>query len=325
MRHTLPSFWYDPTAPVPWFYKILAVLYAFGRWAHIHLTHPANSPMPTLCVGNITIGGAGKTPVVRALRILLKEFDSVVLTRGYKGRAQGPLFVCSTHSADYIGDESCLHHRDGPVIVSKNRLAGILFAKQKGFSLAFMDDGLQNRSVTATVNLLVIDGNIGFGNERLLPAGPLRELYASAIDRADAVLLIGDDKTSVRQKIPENKPVFTAHPVYDVSMIDRDVPYIAFCGLARPEKFYTALSSLGISILETINFPDHHSYSSGDLDHLLNRTKQIKARLITTEKDAVKIPDPFCNDIKVLPMKIVFNEPEQITSFLKKALSNKKT
>ncbi len=309
-----PEFWYTPSISPPFWARALSRIYGYARKIHVALTHPKDAPIPTLCVGNITTGGAGKTPVVRALRALLNDYHTTVLLRGYGGKITTPTWVTPAHTAQDIGDEAMLHARDGPVIIAKNRYDGAVAGGKKNTKLLILDDGLQNRSLRAHLNILVIDGATGFGNSQLLPAGPLRELLPDLIQRIQAVILIGDDTTNARAALPPHLPVFTAHAEYDP--LPHTMPYLAFSGLAQPKKFYTALSEMGARVIATHDFADHHAYTDQDIEHLRAEAQKNNARLITTEKDHVKIPSRFHPDIDILKMRVVFDTPETLKTFI---------
>src|SRR5262245_39790092 len=204
--------------------------------------------VPVVCVGNIGIGGAGKTPVALALVALLHaaERNPHFLTRGYRGREAGPVRVDpARHDARAVGDEPLLLARAAPTWVAKDRAAGARAAVGAGAGCIVMDDGLQNPSLVKDLSLVVVDGGYGFANERVLPAGPLREPIAGGIARADAIVLVGEDATGAVRHFA-GKPVLAARIVPDeAGMRFAGKPVVAFCGIGRPEKFFATLKSLG--------------------------------------------------------------------------------
>lgn len=312
-----PSYWYAGTAP--WYTHILAYLYGIGRKLHVLATRPALSPIPLICVGNITAGGAGKTPVVQALVTLLAETRGVhILSRGYGGHEHGPLRVTPTHTAHDVGDEALLLAASAPTFIARDRLAGAhAIARQQG-RLIIMDDGLQNRMIRAHLNLLVVDGKTGFGNGHLIPAGPLREPATDIWQRVGAVIMIGDDDTNLKSKIPTHIPVFMAHTEYNLGNIDVDAEYVAFAGIGRPEKFFATLANIGLNVVATAPFPDHHVYTQREIEQLVETPKQQGIKLITTAKDAVKIPATYLNDgtISVLHQRLTFDAPDALRTFI---------
>ncbi len=330
MRLNTPSFWYkrhsipaDLLMPAAWLYGLAAAKLS-------GLAKPYRSTIPVICCGNIVAGGSGKTPAAIALMALVKSQEAAknpcFLTRGYGGRAkETPLYVEDHHTAKDVGDEAMLLRRHAPVIISPDRGKGAKLAEERGFDLIIMDDGLQNGTLQRDVSFLVIDGATGFGNGRLLPAGPLREPPETGIKKIQACLIIGDDQAGVRQKIPGDIPVFhaaiTREPLW---IADTKSRYIAFCGLGHPQKFKKTLDQQHIKTIEFISYPDHYGFSASDLDTLAAKARHKKARLITTEKDAVRIPEQFVkeNPVDILPVIMVWRDPQKIAAFLKKIVKD---
>ncbi|MCB9988848.1 MAG: tetraacyldisaccharide 4'-kinase [Rhodospirillales bacterium] len=327
MRLSTPSFWYKKPsltacflAPLSWLYQGAQALHQRKR-----SVHPAYDPgIPVICVGNLVAGGSGKTPTALALYKLVtaKAISErpCFLNRGYGGTEKGPLLVDpAMHTPQEVGDEALLLAAAGPTIVATERQHGALLAREQGFDLIIMDDGLQNPSLRKTLSLVVIDGSAGFGNGRPLPAGPLREPLETGLARADAFLIIGDDKTDVHALLPLDKPAFSGHiQVPEGFETDRSIPYVAFAGLGRPEKFKATLEDYGLDIAAFQSFPDHHAYTAHDLQTLIDKATARKARLITTQKDAVKLPAAFIREQKpiVMPIEIVWNAPDDLENTL---------
>lgn len=327
-----PAFWYRPAAhpataaeialtPVSW-------LYNAGRKIRASRIKSERLGLPVLCVGNIVSGGSGKTPVVAALRDILRAANlsknPVILSRGYGGSISGPLTVDSEKQTfSEVGDEPLLLAKAGPVIVSRNRPDGARLAERSGVDLILMDDGFQNPSLVKDLSFLVIDGPSGLGNGKLLPAGPLREPLAEALRRTDAVILIGEDETGIGEKIPAPIPVFGA------KMKPRQIPdpqrhYIAFAGLGRPEKFKKTLDESGLKLTAFHPFPDHHPFTGAEIKNLLQEAENKKAALITTEKDWVRLPEDSKSQIQTLPIALEWSDPETVTVFLQKTLEKLK-
>jgi tetraacyldisaccharide 4'-kinase len=311
-----PTFWYS-TRPAPYILRPFAAMYGCARKIHMRVTTPVRAPVPTVCVGNITAGGAGKTPVVQAVRHILRDDHPVVLLRGYGGRLAGPLDVNDHHGPVDVGDEAILLSSGGPVVVSCDRLAGARHILERGGRLVIMDDGFQNRQMAATVNLVVVDGAVGFGNGALLPAGPLREPVADGMARADAVVLLGEDIRGVRLMVPETLPVFIARIVPDSSGVIPGRRYIAFSGIARPQKFFDMLDALGVDMLARVPFPDHYAYTKQDVTALLDRAAHHRAGLITTEKDMVKVSALTQARVDTVPIRCVFDDADAVQTFLR--------
>jgi tetraacyldisaccharide 4'-kinase len=243
-----------------------------------------------ICVGNVGVGGAGKTTVVLDLLSRLPG-HTFALTRGYGGKLAGPVLVDkSIHTATEVGDEAMLLAAIAPVVVAHDRAAGARLALAEGAGVIVMDDGLQNPSLVKTISLLVIDGGYGFGNGLLLPAGPLRETVAAAAARCRAAVLIGEDETGALATLPRSLPELRAHLVPDSRERLGRRPVIAFAGIGRPEKFFRSVLSLGAEIVATHAFPDHHVYNTGDSARLLGEASTRGATLVTTAKDFVRLP-----------------------------------
>ncbi|MBU6419131.1 MAG: tetraacyldisaccharide 4'-kinase [Proteobacteria bacterium] len=244
----------------------------------------------TICVGNVGVGGSGKTVV--ALDILTRlPGRPFALTRGYGGALRGPLLVeRGLHTAAEVGDEALLLAELAPTIKAEDRAAGARMALAEGATAIVMDDGLQNPALRKDLSLLVIDGGYGFGNGLLLPAGPLREPVQSAAWRCHAAVLVGDDETGALARLPPSMPVLRANLTPDcVEPLGRR-PVIAFAGIGRPEKFFRSVLSLGAELVNSHAYPDHHVYAAKEAKALLAEAADTGAKLVTTAKDFVKLP-----------------------------------
>lgn len=290
------------------------------------LARPLMVPIPVVCVGNLTVGGTGKTPVALALARWLAERGAPVhcLTRGYGGTLAGPLAVDGRHDAGAVGDEAMLLAAAVPTVVARDRAAGARLALERGAGVIVMDDGFQNPGLAKTLSLLVVDGAVGFGNGRLVPAGPLREPIEAGLARADAVVLMGEDAADVRARIGAALPVLPArlapHDGWDAL---RGRRVVAFAGIGRPQKFFDMLSAHGIVVAERIGFADHHRYGDADLARLDDAARRADAALVTTAKDAVRLPAAFRARITVLGVSLAWDDPSTperlLTPLLKKS------
>lgn len=248
--------------------------------------------VPVICVGNLVVGGGGKTPVAIYLAKQLMAQNKKVhfLASGYGGSAYGiePAQKVLAHDCKKFGDEAVLLAKTAPTWVGKNRAEAAKLAEADGAEILLMDDGYQNADLYKDFSLLVIDGEYGFGNGRVLPAGPLREPVADGLARADAVIVIGEE----RADLPEfAQPKFAANVKIYFDEFLRNDEVVAFCGIARPEKFFNSLQRAGLKLVETISFPDHFLYAEADLKGILGVAEQYGAVVVTTEKDYVKIPE----------------------------------
>ena len=298
----------------------LGRLYGLAGRVRRHWVTPKRAGIPVICIGNLTVGGTGKTPTAIAVGEQLKARGARphMLTRGYRGRERGPLQVDpARHDADAVGDEPLLLARSAPTWVSRDRVTGAAAALAASASHIVMDDGLQNPYLAKDFSLVVVDGAVGFGNRRLLPAGPLREPIDQALSRIDAVVLIGADRTGLSATLPEGLPVLKAILKPDNEDVDfRGRRVLAFAGIGRPDKFYETLVGLGAELVETRSFPDHHRYRTADVDDLLRRARQFDAACITTEKDHVRLAPNLGKLVEKLPVHLHFHELERLDRLL---------
>ncbi len=310
-----PAFWrHDGVLP-----RLLAPAAAVvARGTARRLTRPGwRAPVAVLCCGNAGVGGTGKTTLALDLlrRLHARGVAAHCLTRGYGGRVRGVLRVDpGIHDAALVGDEPLLLAAVAPTWVAADRAAGARAAVAAGAQALVMDDGLQNPTLVQDAGLLVIDGAAGFGNGRVLPAGPLREPVAAAAARCRAAVLIGPDLTGARAILPPGLPVLTARLTPDVALHGRHI--IAFAGIARPAKFYATLQQAGASVLETMDFPDHHRFTGPELTRVLRRAAALDATPATTPKDAVRLPPAIRAAVLVVGVSLAWDDADAIESLL---------
>ena len=320
MPFQTPPFWFEEKSWQATCLKPLSTLYRLGDRLNQKTNTPYKSNIPLICVGNIVSGGAGKTPCVQALLILLKDNDltqnPVILLRGYGGKLRDAHLVdLRTDSFTDVGDEALLHVQHAPTIISKNRADGARLAEAKQHDLILMDDGLQNYQLQKDISFLVFDTDQGLGNGQVIPAGPLRESLESGLEKTDAIIKIGNSSLPFATR----KPVFNAAIKPDTH-VKFDKPVIAFAGIGRPQKFFDSLKSIGADIKAMHIFADHHAYTDQDLENLINKAKEFECDLITTEKDFVRIPKTYQKHIKTLPVSAHFEDPKGLLDFLKAQL-----
>jgi tetraacyldisaccharide 4'-kinase len=320
MNFKTPKFWHKRMSifsilliPISWIYRIAHALNMKAQGA------PYKSSIPVICVGNAISGGSGKTPSVMALIKLIKENNiaqsPVILTRGYGGDIKEPTFVdFSKHSAVEVGDEALLLAHHAPTIVARNRADGAKFAEENNANLIIMDDGLQNNHLFKDLSFLVVDRQIDFGNNRVLPAGPLREPLSKVLDKVQGIICIG---RPFHSDINVFEAVITPTETVDISK-----NYIAFSGLGYPEKFKNTLLDLDVKLTGWHPFPDHHQYSNQEIEDLSDLAQNKNATLITTEKDFVRLSIEQQQNILTLPIALNFNSNEDIITFLKQKLGN---
>lgn len=280
-------------------------------------------PVPVICVGNATVGGAGKTTVALdvARRLQARGVAVHVLLRGYGRSSRGLRWVEPEDSPDDAGDEALLHAAIAPTWVCADRRLGARAAVAACAEAVLMDDGLQNPSVQKTLSLLVIDGATGFGNGRVLPAGPLREPVAAAAVRCQAAVLIGPDATGALARLPPELPVLRARlepaPGSDVLSGQR---VFGFAGIAMPDKFFATLTSAGAELARRMSFPDHHRYTAAELAEVLAQAGRLGARAVTTAKDAVKLPPAMRAQILVMHVALAWENPAELDRLIGSAL-----
>ena len=287
-----PDFWHSTRLEARACAAMLAplgALYGLSVRARKAAARPFRSKARVLCVGNLTAGGSGKTPIAMALAQLLKARGRrvVFLSRGYGGRLRGPIAVDpAAHSADDVGDEPLLLAAHAPTVVSRDRARGAALADRLGADVIVMDDGFQNFQLAKDVSLVVIDAETAFGNGHLIPAGPLREPVEQGLARADGVVIIGNSVVA----LPAFRgPIIRAGLRALVSEQISGRSVVAMAGIGRPEKFFATLQSIGARIERKAAFGDHHRYTVHELQTLKRFAANSGALLVTTEKDFVRL------------------------------------
>lgn len=275
---------------------------------------PARTRAAVLCVGNLTVGGTGKTPLAIALarRFLEKSVATAFLARGYGRESSGALLVDPrTHDARIVGDEAMLLAGVAPTVVAIDRLKGARLAEAHGARAIVMDDGHQNFRLAKDLTLIAVDGESGFGNGKVVPAGPLREPLRQGLVRADAVVIVGEGEPPIRGFAGA---VLRANLVAERRFDGQRL--FAFAGIGRPAKFFGLLRRLGAELVGSESFADHHRYSPADLAALRHAAKQTGANLITTEKDIVRLSAAQREGIDVLPVRAVFEDESELERLL---------
>ncbi len=333
-----PAFWWRPDSggllsplltPLAGIYGAVAAarMRASGRSAGV----------PVICLGNLTVGGAGKTPAALAVaRLLLAAHEQpFFLSRGYGGRLRGPVRVDpAVHCAADVGDEPLLLARLAPAIVARDRIAGAKAARRGGASVVVMDDGFQNPSLAKNLAILLVDSRRGIGNGRVIPAGPLRAPLAIQIARAQALVVVGPTAAAGASAAT----VVSAAQQHGVAVFhgrlepDRDTlatlgrrKILAFAGIADPEKFFATLADAGIAVAERASFPDHHRYKAAQARALIARAEAENLVLLTTEKDLARLAgDPrlaaLAARATALPVRLVIEQQEAFADMILKAV-----
>jgi len=319
-----PEFWSENGLPAQ-LLEPFGQLFGLAGRLRRRLSRPRQAPVPVICVGNLTVGGAGKTPTVLALaeRLRAQGHRPHVLIRGYGGRARGPLRVDpGRHDCARVGDEALLLSAVAPTWIAPDRLAGTEAAARAGADCVLMDDGFQNPRLAPDLAFVVVDGGYGFGNRRLLPAGPLRERITDGLSRAQAVIRIGADRHAIDRLLPARLPRIEAElrPAPDAPRI-AGRRLLAFAGMGRPDKLFATLSAAGAELVGCERFADHHRYRRREIERLLGRAACADALCITTTKDAVRLPADLRSDVAVLPIVLRWQESEVLDRLLERALA----
>jgi len=331
VKLSTPRWWYVRSgAPAPVTRALLRPL----SWAwtavtarRISRTTPTDAGVPVICVGNLTVGGAGKTPVVMALvaRLRAAGVQAEVLSRGYGGREAGPLKVDpARHTAAQVGDEPLMLARSAPAWVARDRVAGAKAMAAAGADVIVMDDGHQNPSLKKALSLVVVDGETRdnewpFGDGAVLPAGPMREPLAAGLARADAVVLMmpGD----LEEPDPELTVLFGAMPVLIARLQPASPPppgpQLGFAGVGKPWKVERSLRAAGCHLVDFASFPDHAAYGEDALRALERQAEAYGAGLVTTEKDWVRLPPAWRERVTAWPVRARFEDEAALDRLLK--------
>lgn len=317
-----PRFWQTGGWPGALLMPLALVVTGAARLRR-RLTRQRRAAVPVLCIGNVTVGGAGKTPVAQDLGGRLVSAGRAVhfVTRGYGGRpGRTPLRVDPTaHDAARVGDEALLLARVAPTWIAPDRVAGARAAALDGAEVVILDDGFQNPRLAYDRAMLVVDREVGLGNGRVMPAGPLREPLSDALARADALVPLGsaDGRAGPTQGMARGIPCFPAE-VVATEAAERlaGQRVVAFAGLARPDKLFATLRACGADVVDTAAFPDHHPYSRADLERLAARARELDARLVTTRKDAVRLPPAYGDRVETVDVRVGWRDPAAVDRFL---------
>ena len=298
-----------------------AGLYAWGTARKIARTKPVKVEAPVICIGNLTSGGSGKTPITQALQALLTEAGArpVTLSRGYGGALKGPVQVdANKHGADQVGDEPLLLAASGEAWIGRDKVATAQAITATGNCVILMDDGHQNPTLHKDLSFVVIDAGAPFGNGYVIPKGPLREAIKTGLARADCVVLINDGETPA-EVIESGLPVMRARLEQMTALPDG--PLLAFAGIGRPERFFDALRRAGGEICDSVAFADHHKFSQNELKRLHAFSEVHGARLVTTEKDYLRLPEAARGGITPIKVRAVFEDTERLLAILSPHIS----
>ncbi|MGH6974562.1 MAG: tetraacyldisaccharide 4'-kinase [Stellaceae bacterium] len=283
--------------------------------------HAERAPVPVICVGNLVAGGAGKTPVVADLarRLIGRGIAAHVLSRGYGGTLPGPMQVDpARHDAVAVGDEPLILARGAPTWVARDRAAGARAAAAAGAQAIVMDDGLQNPTLAKDLSLVVFDGGYGFGNRRVMPAGPLREGIVRGLARADAAVMLGADRTGAAALLGAIQ-ILQAEPLTQAAHLAGRA-FVLFAGIGRPQKFFDHFAKTGAQVVAARGFADHHPYSEAELSALADTAQKAGATLMTTEKDWVRLAPAWRTRVQYLPLAIAWRDEAALDRLFDRAL-----
>ncbi len=319
-----PHFWTvqdkRSRASAPMIKLLLTPLSMLYRWAgqnRIAKATPEDAGLPVICIGNLTLGGAGKTPVTAAVRqhFAARGARTASLSRGYRGTLEGAHRVdVAKHVYAQTGDEPLMLASTGEAWISKDRPTGAKAMKADGVQVIVMDDGHQNPSLKKSLSIVVIDASNPFGNGHIFPKGPLRERVTDGLARADAVVLMGDGEmppalkdfkgTVLRARLAPLAPLPPGR-------------YIAFAGIGRPERFFDSLQAQpGVELADSVPFPDHHAFTPSDISYLMKLSTERDARLVTTDKDFVRLPPDLQPTVLRASVEAKFDDPAGLAALL---------
>jgi tetraacyldisaccharide 4'-kinase len=315
-----PEFWHEPPGLAAGLLAPVGAAWDIAARLRRAVARPYRAPVPVLCVGNLVAGGSGKTPIVMSLAGMFSErgIAAHIVTRGYGGDLAGPVRVDpARNDASAVGDEALLLAAQAPCWVARDRAAGIAAAAEAGAAIILLDDGFQNPNVAKDLSLVVVDSEYGFGNGRVIPAGPLREPAAAGLARADAIVVIGD-APSPQELGAVSCPIVRAalEPVNGARFAGARLA--AFAGIGRPEKFFAALRRLGADLVTAQSFPDHHPYPADEIAKLRETAERAAVRLVTTAKDWIRLPSGLRDGIEVLEVEIRWRD----AALLQRLLNN---
>tara|TARA_Y100000389_G_scaffold203833_1_gene253679 strand:+ start:7705 stop:8679 length:975 start_codon:yes stop_codon:yes gene_type:complete len=315
LNKNLKSFLLTPISIIYWLF------FSFDRFFQKGYSCKKN----IICIGNLNLGGSGKTPTAIAIGKILKELNInyAFLSRGYRG--SNKKLTKLNKNIDYnpliTGDEPLLLKEYAPTYICKNRLKAIKeISKYQDLEAIILDDGYQNNSVKKDLNILVVDSKFGFGNKLLFPAGPLRQTIKSGFKQADIIIVIGKMDLALKNLIPEDKIINASIEIKNIKNF-QEKQYIAFCGIAYPQKFFSLLKDNNINLYQQIEFCDHYYYKKKDLDQIIKMAKENNTGIITTKKDWVKFDSNYKKEISFLDIDIIFNDKSKLKEFIQSKIN----
>lgn len=316
-----PEFWRNNNG-IARLLEPLGLIYGAVTARRMARAKPYHASKPVICVGNLTVGGTGKTPIAGSIAARLRERgrSPAILLRGYGGNLAGPVKVSAhSHSVDDVGDEALLHARTFATWIARQRALAAPLAIADGADVLVMDDGHQHPSLAKDLALVVVDGMSGFGNGRIVPAGPLRESAKDGLARADAVVLMGDDPRDLGARFADRLPVLRARLALGPEWKSlRGQRVVAFAGIGGPERFFNALQAVGARVVAFHPFADHYGYAAADIQTMLDEAYSLNALPVTTDKDAVRLDPDQRQQVNVLTVKAEWQNIDALDALLDK-------
>ncbi len=303
-----------------------SLLFRLGTKIRNVVSREKKIKLPIICIGNIVIGGAGKTPVALKIGSMLKKagYKPHFVSKGYGGLEKNNRLVKDWHSPKSVGDEPLLLSEIAPTWIGLNRNKSFQLASEHGADCIVMDDGFQNPTLQKDFSIVVINGEQGFGNKRVIPSGPLRESISRGLSRTNLVITIGEISDTVKDKIPKHIPLISANfKIKEDDMMLKGQRITAFAGIAYPEKFFNSLKMVKANIVDKISYSDHHTYNENDLLHLAEIANKNKSILVTTKKDMVRIPKNFRSLVKTIDGFIELDNENLLLEILTNLIENK--
>lgn len=303
----------------------LSILFRIGTMIRYLTSNAKKSDIPVICVGNIVVGGAGKTPVSLKIGKILIEagYTPHFVSKGYTGIIKNNTLVEKWHSPKSVGDESLLLSKVAPTWIGIQRDRSIKLAEISGSDCIIMDDGFQNPTIFKNLSIIVINASQEFGNKRVIPSGPLRESIRSGLARTNLVIVIGEVTEYLRKTIPSHIPIIPAKfNINNENIIFKGQKITAFAGIAYPEKFFNSLRDQGATIVKEITYPDHHIFDENDLLSLAEIANKTKSILVSTQKDFIRIPKSYRSLINTLNGEIEFQNEDLVKEILTNIIEN---
>ena len=325
-----PKFWYRSRSWQAFLLSPLGMVYARATARRQKNARRIRMDIPVICIGNLNVGGTGKTPTTIAIAqmLIFRGIAVHIVSRGYGGSLQAVTQVDPrVHTADETGDEPLLMAAFAPTWVANERVSGARAAQNAGADVILLDDGFQDPSLIKDLSIIVVDATRGFGNGRCLPAGPLREPVHVGLKRANAVISIGkpEAQSQFRERAADQLDRI-AHITASLKPIEMGMPwaegrYLAFAGIGDPEKFFGTLRGLGAPLVRTVALDDHQKLARPMIKRLMKEAQSMNAQLVTTEKDAARLPADLRSGILSLPVRLEFDDAHVLETLLEPVLS----